>query len=97
MAQALNCTGVEAPCGACSQCKKTVEFNHPDLHYVFPVPHPSSESDKKKLAEEIAELLRAGSPPNRGAAVRRRGLRIRQGRRQAGRWVGRGRVITMGC
>jgi len=57
LAQALNCTGVEAPCGVCSQCKKTVEFNHPDLHYVFPVPHPSSEGDKKKLAEEIAELL----------------------------------------
>ncbi|MDO9026713.1 MAG: DNA polymerase III subunit delta' [bacterium] len=57
LAQALNCTGVEAPCGACSQCQKTVNFNHPDLHYVFPVPHPSGESDKKKLAEEIAELL----------------------------------------
>jgi DNA polymerase III subunit delta' len=57
LAQALNCTGEEAPCESCSQCLKTVTFNHPDLHYVFPVPHPSSESDKKKLSEEIAELL----------------------------------------
>ncbi|MBI4725736.1 DNA polymerase III subunit delta' [candidate division TA06 bacterium] len=57
LAQALNCTGEEPPCGSCSQCRKTVEFNHPDLHYVFPVPHPSSESDKRKLSEEIAELL----------------------------------------
>jgi DNA polymerase-3 subunit delta' len=57
LAQALNCTGEDAPCGSCSQCRKTVAFNHPDLHYVFPVPHPSGESDKKKLTEEIAELL----------------------------------------
>jgi DNA polymerase-3 subunit delta' len=58
LAMAVNCQNTDdAPCGSCPQCRMTAAYRHPDLHYVFPVPHPSSESDKKKLAEEIAELL----------------------------------------
>jgi DNA polymerase-3 subunit delta' len=58
LAMAVNCQDQNnAPCGSCPQCRMTAAYKHPDLHYVFPVPHPSGESDKKKLAEEIAELL----------------------------------------
>jgi DNA polymerase-3 subunit delta' len=59
LAKAINCTGGgERPCGACDSCGKTASYQHPDFIYLFPVPHPSAEGDKRKLAEEIAEFLK---------------------------------------
>lgn len=59
LALALNCEAKEErPCRACNSCRKTAAFIHPDFHYLFPRPHPSSESDKRKLDEEISEMLK---------------------------------------
>jgi DNA polymerase-3 subunit delta' len=59
LALALNCEGGgERPCRACNPCRKTANYIHPDFHYLFPRPHPTSESDKRKLAEEITEMLK---------------------------------------
>ncbi len=72
LARALNCQGGEGglfgeapkPCGACDSCVQTAAYRHPDFIYLFPAPHPSSESDKRKTAEEIGEFLKdkAGRP-----------------------------------
>jgi DNA polymerase-3 subunit delta' len=60
LAMALNCESSEAdqPCRQCNACRKTAAYIHPDFHYFFPKPHPSSDSDKRKLAEEISEMLK---------------------------------------
>ena len=61
LAAALNCTtnlGRKGPCGDCSSCRKVKNLNHPDLHWVFPVPgslYKSSGEDKDKLAEVFAD------------------------------------------
>ena len=33
IAAALFCRGEEKPCGVCSQCRKVLEQNHPDVEY----------------------------------------------------------------
>lgn len=59
LAMALNCESSEdRPCRKCNACRKTAAYIHPDFHYMFPRPHPSSDSDKRKLVEEIAEMLK---------------------------------------
>lgn len=59
LAMALNClSGGDRPCRQCSSCRKTASYSHPDYHYLFPRPHPSPESEKRKLSEEIAEALK---------------------------------------
>jgi DNA polymerase III subunit delta' len=66
LAKAINCQGGEGglfgeapkPCGACNSCRKIAAYQHPDFIYLFPVPHPAAESDKRKLAEEVSEFLR---------------------------------------
>ena len=56
---ALNCQSQsDQPCRQCNSCHKTAAYIHPDFHYLFPRPHPSSDSDKRKLAEEISEMLK---------------------------------------
>ncbi|MDI6739831.1 MAG: DNA polymerase III subunit delta', partial [Candidatus Edwardsbacteria bacterium] len=57
----LSLTAQDKPCGACNSCKRIASFQHPDFIYLFPVPHPSAESDKRKLTEEIGEFLKEKS------------------------------------
>jgi len=59
LAMTLNCeSSSDKPCRQCNACRKTAAYIHPDFHYMFPRPHPSTDSDKRKLAEEIAEMLK---------------------------------------
>ena len=57
----LSLTAQKKPCGTCNSCKKIAAYQHPDFIYVFPVPHPQTESDKRKLSEEIGEYLKEKS------------------------------------
>jgi DNA polymerase-3 subunit delta' len=47
MAMALLCTTEgNVPCGICSSCKRILNFNHPDLHIVLPIPlKPGFQTD----------------------------------------------------
>ena len=59
LVMALNCESEkDRPCRQCNACRKTTFYIHPDFHYLFPRPHPSSDSEKRKLAEEISEMLK---------------------------------------
>ncbi|HEU5217282.1 MAG TPA: hypothetical protein VFU23_01390 [Gemmatimonadales bacterium] len=58
LAQLLMCecrTG-SGPCGACRQCRLTLELTHSDLHWFIPIPRPKSGEPGKQI-EEAAELL----------------------------------------
>src|SRR5437868_4500863 len=61
IAQLLLCdTPGAEPCGACRNCKFTLELRHPDLHWYFPRPRPkdsdpSPEDVEVDYAEAIAE------------------------------------------
>ncbi len=58
---ALNCHATldKRPCGACSSCKKSLTFSHPDLIYVFPFPKetnkPDISIDREIKSEKILE------------------------------------------
>jgi DNA polymerase III subunit delta' len=66
LAKAINCQPegdglfgpATKPCGACNSCRKIAAYQHPDFIYLFPVPHPAAESDKRKLSEEISDFLK---------------------------------------
>ncbi len=59
LARAVNCTADGGrPCRACSSCRRIAAYQHPDFHYLAPVPHSSSESERRKIAEEVAEQLK---------------------------------------
>ena len=45
-----------APCGRCAGCKMTAKLEHPDLHFVFPVPKSKEVSDQ--YMSQWRELLR---------------------------------------
>ena len=41
-AKALNCLSdnmENKPCGVCNSCLKIDQFNHPDIHFIFPIPN----------------------------------------------------------
>ena len=50
-AKVLLCKEVErGPCGHCSSCKKIDNFNHPDLHFSFPI--HLSKSEKSEVSDD---------------------------------------------
>jgi len=49
----LQCAGNPAPCGECRSCRLARRFEHPDIHYHFPMPRPKRASSRKKLRETI--------------------------------------------
>lgn len=58
LARAVNCAADGGkPCRVCSSCRRISNYQHPDFHYLAPVPHSNSESERRKIAEEVAEQL----------------------------------------
>ena len=56
IAQTLICTSDAPPCGACRECRYSLELTHPDLTWVFPRPRPKgSESEPEDIAEDLAD------------------------------------------
>ena len=50
-AKVLLCKEVNSgPCGLCSSCKKIDNFNHPDLHFSFPI--HLSKSEKSEVSDD---------------------------------------------
>ena len=50
-AKVLLCKEVNSgPCGQCSSCKKIDNFNHPDLHFSFPI--HLSKSEKSEVSDD---------------------------------------------
>jgi len=52
LAQALNCTGDDPPCGSCRACRKIASLTHPDVRLLFP-----ATKDEVGRPEEIAKRL----------------------------------------
>lgn len=48
----LQCEGEPAPCGSCRSCRLAGRFEHPDVHYHFPMPRPKAGS-RNKMRETI--------------------------------------------
>lgn len=65
LGQTVLCTGsAPRPCGRCSQCRYSLEFAHPDLHWIFPRPRlkdsdPSLEDVRDDYADAVAERVAA--------------------------------------
>lgn len=56
MAQALLCVSDAPPCGACRECRYSLDLTHPDLTWVFPRPRPKGgDSDPEDIAEDLAD------------------------------------------
>jgi len=61
------CAAGEPPCDACVSCRRAVRFEHPDVHWHFPLPRPKGATSPGKMEdaleaarhERLAEL-RAG-------------------------------------
>lgn len=49
----LHCESERAPCGKCRSCRLAGRFEHPDIHYHFPMPRPKRASSPRKLRETI--------------------------------------------
>jgi DNA polymerase-3 subunit delta' len=58
LARAVNCGAQEKPCRECSSCRRISSYQHPDFHYLAPMPHSNSESERRKIADELAEQLK---------------------------------------
>lgn len=54
IAQMLLCTEDNAPCGTCQGCRYVLEGQHPDLHWVFPLPRLKDANDVS--AEQVGDL-----------------------------------------
>lgn len=71
LAQSILCEGEAPPCGACGQCRFSMELVHPDLIWAFSRPKlkdsdPSLDDIKLDLAQEVQERTKAGglyAPP----------------------------------
>lgn len=64
LARAVNCTGLERPCGECESCRKTGAGLHPDVQIIGLI---KNEDTKKLLTEisieQVGDLQRAASLP----------------------------------
>src|SRR5262245_47888673 len=56
IAQRLFCEGPPGePCGVCRPCRLVLGLNHPDLHWMIPVPRPKAGEPDKQI-EELEDL-----------------------------------------
>jgi DNA polymerase-3 subunit delta' len=56
---ALNCESDDTfvPCGKCNSCHRFLEFNHPDLFYIFPTPPQKKDEDGNLKSQSVNEYL----------------------------------------
>jgi DNA polymerase III subunit delta' len=61
------------PCGSCDQCRYSMAYVHPDLHWIFPTtrskdPNPSPADVRLEFADAVAERVTDGMlyPPSSG-------------------------------
>jgi DNA polymerase-3 subunit delta' len=65
LAQRLNCTqpdGLE-PCGGCQQCRLTLQLQHPDVQWIYPIAAKGT-GGKPTLSEDYIEAFRAAFAAN---------------------------------
>lgn len=57
LAQLLVCEAptADGPCGACRPCRMTLDLQHPDIHWFFPLPRPKVYGSPDRLAEAFEE------------------------------------------
>ena len=53
MAALLQCDSDDAPCRVCRGCRLAARFEHPDIHYHFPMPRPKKSGSRRKLREAL--------------------------------------------
>ncbi len=59
LAQLLQCDQPAAePCGACGPCRQVLALQHPDVHWLMPIPRPKA-GDADRQVEEAAEAIAA--------------------------------------
>lgn len=70
LARAIVCDADTPPCGSCRHCKAAAQWQHPDVHWVFPRPRlkdagAAPDDVRQDLAEAIQERAKAGGlyPP----------------------------------
>lgn len=91
LAQALNCEGVDRPCGSCLPCRKTANLIHPDVRLLFP-----TTRDEDQSPDDVAKKLQAyaSDPTQRLEYARNSSIgidRIRELKIEAGRTISEGR------
>ncbi|MFC1908716.1 ATP-binding protein [Chloroflexota bacterium] len=63
LAQALNCTTAEPPCGECDSCQKIATANHPDVQVISLIQDAESPEAKLISTEQIEQMQHAANLP----------------------------------
>ncbi len=59
LAQLIQCDGTELePCGSCIGCRQVLTLQHPDVHWLVPIPRPKT-GDADRQVDEAEEALAA--------------------------------------
>jgi len=68
LAQALNCTGADPPCGQCPSCRRIAQAKHADVRVINPAVLDAEEKTRQKIGTDTIEELQysASLPPYEG-------------------------------
>ncbi|MEW6141960.1 MAG: DNA polymerase III subunit [Chloroflexota bacterium] len=68
IAQALNCTGAEPPCGQCPSCLRIAQAKHADVRVIHPADLDAEEKARQKIGTDTIKELQyfASLPPYEG-------------------------------